>query len=403
MPIPSSGSAPARSAARLAAYLGIVQFFFATTWTLYVIYLPQLAREAGIGRQWIPWILVADQVVFALADILTGFWMDRVRGAIARFGGWMLGATVVSGLAFLALPYFNASAAMLLAAVFVWAVSSAALRSPPWLLLSRHAAAPSVPWLAAIVLTGGAVASAVAPYLGIALKGVDPRLPFVLSTLTLIATVAGLVVAERRSLAVPSVEQSPESGSNPILFYLALLVMAVGFQVHFSLNSAPQYLKLAPAGDLPWLMPVFWVGFNLLMFPAAALVKRLGAIETMAVAGAAGAVATLSASLATHLGSLAAAQFLAGGCWGAASAAAYTAALSFGRTGKEGRYLGTLFAVLALAAFARIAAYASDLIVEPRIGELLPWIPEAAWSFSAVVLLLAAASRAKAARAAGRP
>jgi hypothetical protein len=33
----------------LAVYLGIVQFFFATTWTLYVIYLPQLGAAAILG------------------------------------------------------------------------------------------------------------------------------------------------------------------------------------------------------------------------------------------------------------------------------------------------------------------------------------------------------------------
>lgn len=33
----------------LAAYLGVVQFFFATTWTLHVIYLPQLAAPCALG------------------------------------------------------------------------------------------------------------------------------------------------------------------------------------------------------------------------------------------------------------------------------------------------------------------------------------------------------------------
>src|SRR5512146_1327667 len=111
----------------LGLYLGVVQFFFATTWTLYVIYLPQLAQQAGIGRQWIPWILVADQVVFAVTDVLTGFWMDRARAAIARFGVWILALTLVSAGAFLALPYLAGSAAALLAAVFVWTVTSSAL------------------------------------------------------------------------------------------------------------------------------------------------------------------------------------------------------------------------------------------------------------------------------------
>src|SRR5579871_5507511 len=181
----------------LAITLAVVQFFFATTWTLYVIYLPQLAAQAGIGKYWIPWILVADQAVFAICDIATGFWVDRMRKGLARLGGWILGVTVLSAVAFLVLPYSGAQPGLLLVAILVWSITSSALRSPPWALLSRYAAAPSAPWLSALVLTGSALAAAAAPYLGVALRGVDPRLPFVLSTLTLLAAVGGLVYAER--------------------------------------------------------------------------------------------------------------------------------------------------------------------------------------------------------------
>src|ERR1700751_4087150 len=97
----------AASNSALGITVGVVQFFFATTWTLYVIYLPQLAQAAGIGKQWVPWILVADQVVFAIADVVTGFWVDRVRAGFARLGGWILGVTVLSSIAFVALPYLN--------------------------------------------------------------------------------------------------------------------------------------------------------------------------------------------------------------------------------------------------------------------------------------------------------
>ena len=94
----------------------------------------------------------------------------------------MLGVTALSCVAFLALPFAGASAPLLLAAIFLWAVTSAALRSPPWVLLSRHAATPSIPWLSTLVLSGTAIASALAPYLGIALRGVDPRVPLVVSS-----------------------------------------------------------------------------------------------------------------------------------------------------------------------------------------------------------------------------
>jgi hypothetical protein len=89
---------------------------------------------------------------------------------------------------------------------------------------------------------------------------------------------------------------------------------------------------------------------------------------------------------------LLAAQFLAGGCWGAVSVAAYTAAVALGRTGREGRFLGTLFSVLAVAVAARIAAVATGWVQLPAISALLPWLPEAAWLMAALLLLAARGS-----------
>ena len=118
------------------------------------------------------------------------------------------------------------------------------------------------------------------------------------------------------------------------------------------------------------------------------VLKTLAACVALAAAGVTSfsALAILGAVLADGLPSLVIAQLAAGGCWGAASVAAYTAALGFGRTGREGRYLGTLFAILAVAAFARIAAYASDLVTDAQVKALLPWLPQAAWLAAALIL-----------------
>jgi MFS family permease len=379
----STSSSASRS---LAGYIGVVQFFFATTWTLYVIYLPQLAAQAGIDKRWVPWILVADQAVFAVMDVVTGFCIDRVRAGIARYGGWILAVTVVSCIAFACLPLVGST--LMLACLAVWAVSSSALRSPPWALLGRHAATPALPWLSAIVLTGSALAAAAAPYLGLALKGVDPKLPFLISTLTLAAAVIGLVFAERRMGGEKTPEKTREEpvGQRAVLVFAALLFLALGFQIHFALNSASQYQRFAPADELPWLMPVFWIGFSLVMWPGAKLVDRLGTAPAMALAAAVGALAALGAAHAPGKGTLIAAQLLAGGAWGAASVAAYSAAIGFGRSGREGRFLGTLFAVLAIAAFARIGAVASGFALDPSIRALLPWLPQTAWLLAALLL-----------------
>jgi len=384
----STNSSSRSSSNGLALCLGVVQFFFATTWTIYVLYLPQLAAQAGIDKRWVPWILVADQAVFAVMDVITGFCIDRVRAGLARYGAWILGVTVLSAIAFLGMGFAGSHAAILLTALVVWAVTSSALRSPPWALLGRYAATPSLPWLSALVLTGTAIASAAAPYLGIALRGVSPALPFLISTATLVAAVVGLTMAERRSVRseTEGKEAAREDPWRVALFFAALLFLALGFQIHFSLNSAPQYLRLAAAADLPWLLPVFWIGFNVLMFPAAGLATQRGAVATMALAGAVGALAALAAALASSLPALAAAHFVAGGAWGAASVAAYSAAIAFGRTGREGRFLGTLFAMLAIAAFVRIGAVASGFTLDPAVSELLPWLPQSAWLLAALLL-----------------
>jgi MFS family permease len=197
------------------------------------------------------------------------------------------------------------------------------------------------------------------------------------------------MLAEKR-LSAPGPEPATPGTTKPSLLFLALLLLALGFQIHFALNSAPRYLQFAAQAQLPYLLPVFWIGFNLLMFPGAALVKRLGAGATMALAAALGAIAALLAALAPSLELLLAAQFLAGGCWGAASVAAYSAAVALGRSGREGRFLGTLFAVLALAVAVRIAIAASGIL--PQLSGVLPWLPEMLWLLAALLLLGAGAS-----------
>lgn len=379
-----------------AIYLGVVQFFFATTWVLYVIYLPALTAKAGIAGHWVPWILVADQVITAIMDVVTGFWADKIRAGLARLGGWILGLSVVSCIAFIALPYAGTNSTLLLGMIVIWGLTSSALRAPPWALLSRYAASPYVPWLSTLVLTGTALAAGLAPFLGIALRDVDPRLPFALSTLTLLATVGGLVFVERRlasSSPVPVAASepaydlgTPEAKRRVTIFFIALLLMAASYQVHFSLNSSDLFTSFTDASQLQYLMPVFWIGFNVMMFPASGFVKRFGPFAVMAAGSAAGAVTTYAAMIAPTLDLLIAAQFLAGACWGAVSVAAFTAAIGFGRVNREGLFLGCLFATLSIAAFLRIGAYTGNIESTPMIGKILAWGPTWGWLIAAVLL-----------------
>src|SRR6516165_741936 len=85
-------------------YFGVMQLFFALTWVVYVIYLPRLAAQAGIGSGAVLWILFGDQVIFALCDWVTGLASDRVAETVGRLGKLVAAVTALSALAFLLLP-----------------------------------------------------------------------------------------------------------------------------------------------------------------------------------------------------------------------------------------------------------------------------------------------------------
>ena len=181
-------------------YLGVVQFFFAASWIVYVLYLPQLAAQAGIDKAAVAWILMADQLVFVFADYASGVAADRVSRAVGRIGGVAAGgdAGLLRRLPRLALRRARRLAGVFLALTLIWAVTSSALRAPPLSLVGKHAAKPTQPVLVALSLLGLGVANAMSPYLGLTLRGVDPRIPFLLSSVALALVTLGLVAVERK-------------------------------------------------------------------------------------------------------------------------------------------------------------------------------------------------------------
>lgn len=381
---------------------GVVQFFFVTSWTLYVIYLPQLAAQAGLPAAWVPWLLVADQAIFAVTDLAMGVAADRVVRQLGRIGRWMLGLTVVSALAFLALPWLapNGSPALLLAATGIWAVTSSALRAPPMALLGRYVPKPSVPWMAALLLFGTGVAGALAPWLTVHLRGTDPRLPFVLATVALVLAVGCMVWAEQHLARNGTAQTGPKARMTSVvpIFFAAAALLAIGFQVHASLNAAPQYLRFAKPADLEWLMPTFWVGFSVAMVPASFAARRFGGVAVMVAGAAIGALAAVCVPQSTTLPVLVALQAVAGAAWGAVLMSAVAAAITIGSAGREGAATGGLFTVLAVATLARIAVVALQLPQNTDAKLWLPWAPPLLWAAGALLLgLLAWRRRATAA------
>ncbi|PZA13368.1 MFS transporter [Rhodopseudomonas palustris] len=396
---------PISGVTRAGVYVALLQLLFTLLWTTYVIYLPTLAAEVGIAPGMVILILMLDQAIFTITDTAMGIAADRVSALVGRLGIFVAVATALSCAAFAAMPLVAGQGpgaqAALIALIVVWAMTSSVLRAPPLTLFGKYGARPSLPFLSALTMLGYGLAGAVSPYLGVVLRGVDPLLPFAISSAVLVLTTLVLIKVERdlagqRPSAPPRAVAKP-LGKAPALFVAAMLILALGYQFHFSINSANLFSRFAAPEDLQWLMPVFWIGFNLALFPASVVVKHRGGLIVMGVAGLFGAGAVGIAELAGSLTVLIAAQFVAGAAWGCMLMSAVSAALAIGRTGAEGKLAGLVFSALALATFARMAAVAGGMRKLPDYAPLLQWAPVACWSVAGAGLVLLAASRLRSA------
>lgn len=374
---------------RIGIYFALLQLFFTLSWTVYIIFLPRLAAEAGIAKSWILWILVADQLVFVIADWLMGAKADRMSRIAGKLGPRLALITLFSALAFLLLPFVAplASPLLFLALTFLWTITSSALRAPPLMLIGKYAGAGAQPAIAGLWLFGFGIAGAIAPYLTGALRDADARLPFALASIAVAAAAWALAWAERHLAASAPASASPAHKPLPIAAFLAIVALtALGFQVHFSLSSAPQYLRFVPAAELGQLMPVFWVGFNLAMLPLTWLIRRHGDFKVLAAGAAVGALAVAYAAQAGSLGLLIAAQLAAGAAWAAVMFGAFGAAILLGRSGREGFATGGMFSMFAFAAMLRILMIATQLNQDAGFQQMLAWLPAACWGAAALLL-----------------
>ncbi|MDB5604384.1 MAG: transporter [Bradyrhizobium sp.] len=392
------------SATRAGVHLAILQFVFTLGWTTYVIYLPKLAADVGIAPTAVILILMLDQAIFTITDTAMGIVADRIAPFVGRLGMFVGALTAISCAAFVALPFVAGTGpsaqGWFIALIVIWAITSSALRAPPLTLLGKYSAKPSIPFLSALVMLGYGLAGAVSPYLGVVLRNQDARLPFVISSVVLLITALALSRVERGLAQKPPSPNRPAEvakplGKLPVIFIASMVILALGYQLHFSINSGPFFLRFAKPDDLQWLLPVFWIGFNIAMFPASAITRRRGGLIVMGIAGLLGALAVVGAELAGNLNTLIATQFIAGAAWGCMLMSAISAALAIGDGGAEGEVLGLVFSALALATFARMAAVAGGLQRLPEYAPLLHWTPVACWSVAGAGLLVMAASRAQ--------
>jgi MFS family permease len=389
------------SASSAGVYLAVLQLVFTLGWTTYVIYLPKLCADVGIAPSYVILILMLDQAIFTITDTAMGIAADRIAPFVGKLGVFVGVLTAISCAAFVALPFVAGTGpgaqVWFIGLILVWVVTSSALRAPPLTLLGKYAARPAIPFLAALAMLGYGLAGAASPYLGVVLRNHDPRLPFVISGVVLLITTLALSKVERNLAQAPRVATEPvptkSLGQVPMFFIASMVILSLGYQLHFSINSTPFFLRFAKPDELQWLMPVFWIGFNIAMFPASVIVKHRGGLIVMGAAGLLGALAVLGAEYAGNLNMLIAAQFIAGAAWGCMLMAAVSAALAIGETGAEGKVVGLVFSALALATFARMAAVAGGLQKLPEYAPLLHWAPVACWSVAGAGLLVIAASR----------
>lgn len=389
-------SAPTVSGAT-ALYLALLQLLFNLCWVVYAIYLPTLAGNIGIAAGTVILILMMDQAIFTVFDIATGIGADRMSRIIGKVGRIVAIVTLVSCIAFVVLPFITgagtASQWMFFVATIVWTATSSALRAPPIMLLGKYAAKPSLPLLSAIVIVGYGIASALAPYLALTLRGIDPRIPFVLSSAALVLATFALArvehtIASQRLAAPPPAPATGSVSAARIVFAIALVVLALGYQLHFAVNTTPLFRKFTDSTEqIAWLTPIFWIGFNIAMFPATLLVKRWGSFGVMGVFGLLGAAAIGAAEMATALNFLIAAQFAAGAAWGCILMSAFTAAFATGEGGHEGRMVGLLFSALAFATLLRMGLIWTGWHRSAEWATALGWIPILCWAVAGAALV----------------
>ncbi len=295
---------------KVGVYLALLQLIFTLCWVVYAIYLPRLAAQVGIPAGAVIFLLMLDQAIFTIFDVATGVAADRVSRMIGRLGRLVAAATIISCAAFLALPFVAGAGPIALpvfiALTVIWAVTSSALRAPPIMLLGKYAAAPALPYLSSLAMLGYGLAGAAAPYLALTLRELDPRLPFAAASVALVLTTLGLAHVERLLARRPAQPAAAKPSGKvgriavrPIIFAVAMVVLALGYQLHFAINTVPLFRRFTDSVD--HLLPVFWIGFNVAMFPATLLVKRWGGFTVMGLFGVVGALAIFVAEIAGAL------------------------------------------------------------------------------------------------------
>jgi hypothetical protein len=368
---------------RIAFWVSTIQGLLVLAWTVYVLFLPPLAAQAGIPASWIIWILVADQAIFVASDWASGLFADRLAKWMGRIGPSMVIAALVSAGLFASMPFLARTGhpLPLLIAIALWAAVSSFLRAPAFSLLGKMGGAVGRPSVISWSLVGISCAGAMGPVITTSLRQLDPRWPLGVASLALAA--AGLLASRIEPAPVsPRASEGAVAWPHVLLLSAITFVAAFGMQLHTSFGALHSLVAVAVAKV--WWLPTFWIGFSVGLIGAA---RTSGSIHALKWSSAAIVVGAASLWLAAHVHEtipFAIAQGTAGAAW--AVALTTVLAVMLRRSGAKGLAspLGVLMSAISLAAMSRLLCAALGL---QQKADWTAWAT-AMWTLAAAGLLL---------------
>jgi hypothetical protein len=338
---------------RLSLGVAALQGLLVLSWTLYSLFLPALAARAGLPRGLVVWLLMLDQLTFALGDWAAGLYADRLAGALRRLGPPILVASIASAALLCILPAVATlgSPQPLVAAALAWAFTSSMLRAPVFTLLGRMGGVSQKTGVINRVLVGVSLAGALGPLVTEALRGVDARWPLALAALALVAATLPVLGLDHRPGPRPP-RLSGAALRAVIATSVATLFAAFGVQLLTVLMPT----QLAAASSLARLLwaPLFWGGFSIGLLLGALSRRSHSPARWEAAAFALGTVAIAAVPHASSLALLLPALGAAGGCWAVVYTSGLLDVLRLGRGGRLATPLGIYLSAISLAAASRL-------------------------------------------------
>jgi len=233
-------------------WVGVVQAILVLTWTVYALFLPVLAKHAGIPAHWVVWILVADQALFVITDWAAGVFADRLVAAAGRLGLAISVSALVSAGMLVSMPTLAGAGQkeLLLGVIGVWAALSSFLRAPVFSLLGRMGGTSRKSGAVSLALLGVSIAGAIGPLVTSSLQRFDPRWSLGAASVALV--VAGAFAMRIEPQKVVAKLSAAFTAWKPLLPLAGIgFLVAMGMQLLTSFGAAG-----APAGST---VKDFWV------------------------------------------------------------------------------------------------------------------------------------------------